>query len=245
MTNPLEEYLTEFVSERRLKLLDRVLAQRTRHLTVVLEDFYKPHNASACLRSCDCFGVQDAYIIESYSQFKMSNNVAAGAGAWLTLYRYNGKTGDTRTCFDDLRTRGYRLYAADLSPDAVLIDELDISQPTAILFGSERRGISDFARKEVDGLVRIPVYGFTESLNVSVACALTLSQLANRLFHSDIHWQLSDEEKTVLWRLWLRQGVGHTWPQIEKEFFKRHPEFSEHRDEWSGKRLKASSRISR
>ncbi|MEZ6047424.1 MAG: RNA methyltransferase [Planctomycetaceae bacterium] len=245
MTNPLEEYLTQFVSERRLALLDRVKTQRTRHLTVVLEDFYKPHNASACLRSCDCFGVQDAYIIESYSQFKMSENVAAGAGAWLTLHRYNGKTGDTSTCFQDLRERGYQLYAADPAPEAVQIEDLDISKPTAIILGSERRGISDYAREQADGLVRIPMYGFTESFNVSVACALTLSHLASRLYRSNIPWELSGEEQTLLWRVWLRQAIGYTWPMLEKEFFKRHPEFIAHQPEWSGDQLKSLNKYYR
>ncbi|QDU79682.1 tRNA (guanosine(18)-2'-O)-methyltransferase [Polystyrenella longa] len=232
MTNPLEEYLASFISERRLGLLDKVLDQRTRHLTVVLEDFHKPHNANACLRSCDCFGIQDAHIIETDSEFKKSQGVAAGAAGWMTLQQYKEPGTAHQDCFENLRSRGYRLLVADLVPEAVPLDELDISQPTAILFGSERRGVSEVSREAACGSIRIPMYGFTESLNVSVACALVLSNLSTRLFHSDIAWQLSDSEKQDLWRLWLRKAVGYTWPEIEQEFFKRHPQYESQAAAW-------------
>ncbi|MAT16564.1 MAG: hypothetical protein CMJ46_14990, partial [Planctomyces sp.] len=233
MSNPLDEYLCEFVSERRLAFAKRVLRQRTRHLTVVLEDFFKPHNASACLRSCDCFGLQDAYITETYYQFKKSQGVTAGAADWMTLYRYSDRNGGRKACFEDLRNRGYQLYAADPAPKGVLVEELDISRPTAILFGSERKGISDEAREAAVGLVRLPMYGFTESFNVSVACALTLSTLARKLFQSDIPWQLPAADQDVLWRKWIRRAVGRTWPRLEREYFKRHPQHRDRVEEWA------------
>ncbi len=106
-------HLAGFVSDHKKQRIEQVLAARTRHLTVVLEDVFQPHNASAVLRSCECFGVQDVHVIEEGSTYTVNPDVAQGASKWLSLVRYNQAEGENaRSCFAALRARGYRLVAA-------------------------------------------------------------------------------------------------------------------------------------
>jgi len=233
MSNPLEKFLAQFVTDSRQEIIDRVLDYRTRHLTVVLENMYQTHNSSACLRSCDCFGWQDAHIIENDHDFKLNRNIAVGGARWLTLHRYKEQEQNTFACFDSLKSSGYKIVAATADANDCVLSELDITSQTAIVFGSEQNGLSDIAKEHADGFVRIPMYGFTESYNVSVACALVLSDLTNRLHQSEVDWRLSSADRTALKKEWYRKSIGYRWPELEAEFFKRNPEFASKQVTWS------------
>lgn len=202
------DHLQQFITDNRWQRINEVLNQRTRFLSVVLEDLYQPHNASAVLRSCDCFGVQDVHIIENENSFNPSQGVTIGSDQWLSLHKYKEGGGqNTKQCYQQLREKGYRLIATTPHEDDVTIDEVPLDQKTALIFGSELTGLSDFALKEADGYARIPMAGFSESFNISVSAALCLYELSTRLRKGESGWMLSEEEKTDLRLEWIRKSV--------------------------------------
>lgn len=209
----LADFLATHVTARRRRRMEEVLAQRTRWIAVVLEDLYQAHNASAVLRSCECFGVQDVHIVEDRHEFAVSRTVALGAAQWLDLTRHRSAEGRTiATCCRDLRQRGYRLLAATPHPGAVEdVAELDVRpSPVAVLFGTELTGLSAAALALADGGVRIPIYGFTESFNISVSAALVLSELTRKVRAAGVPWELSQGEKLDLRLRWLVRTLRHS-----------------------------------
>ena len=206
-TLELRDYLFEFISENKKELFKKIIEDRTRHLTVVLEDTYQPHNASAVLRSCDLFGVQDVHIIENSNEYTLSEQVAMGSSKWLTLKKYNEQKENTLACFDALRKEGYRIVATTPHTKDVMLVDLPLDQKTALVFGTELTGLSDVAIENADAYVKIPMYGFTESFNISVSAALSLYQLTENLRKSDINWQLSEEEKIDIQIAWAMNVI--------------------------------------
>ncbi|WP_372638326.1 TrmH family RNA methyltransferase [Fodinibius sp.] len=204
------DHLLQFITEDRWQRINEVLGQRTRFLSVVLEDLYQPHNASAVLRSCDCFGIQDVHIVENENNFSPAKGVTIGSDQWLSLHKYNDEgegVENTRKCYRQLRREGYRLIATTPHEDDVTIDEIPLDQKTALVFGSELTGLSGFALEEADGYARIPMVGFSESFNISVSAALCLYELSTRLRKEGGGWMLSEEEKIDLQLDWIRKSV--------------------------------------
>lgn len=214
------EYLKEFVTQERLDRIDEVLSYRTRHITVVLEDLYQPHNASAVLRSCDGFGIQDVHIIENRNLFDASKGVTIGADKWLTLSRYSetGKN-STKSCFDELRQKGYKIIATTPHEEDSDLNDLEISSKTALVFGAELEGLSKEALDEADGYVKIPMYGFSESFNISVSAAVSLYDLTSRMRNEVTGWQLSQEEVEELLHDWVKKSIK-AGNELEARFLK-------------------------
>jgi tRNA (guanosine-2'-O-)-methyltransferase len=200
-------YFSQFVTENRKKRFTEVLQFRTRHLTVVLEDIYQPHNASAVLRSCECFGIQDVHIIENKNKYTINPDVELGASKWLTLYRYNSKEENTLDCIRFLKKNNYRIIVTSPHKNDCSIEELDITHKTALFFGTEMYGVTSVAEQNADGFVKIPMVGFTESLNISVSAAVALFTLTSRLVKSSVNWKLSEEEKNEILLQWLKNSV--------------------------------------
>lgn len=196
-------YLESYVTENKRDKIAEVLAERTRHLTVFLEDIYQPHNASACLRSCDCLGIQDVHIVEAKNHYRPNNGVSLGSSKWLSVYRYH----QTGSCLETLRTRGYRLVATTPNVDGYDLTTLPLDRPVALIFGTEEQGLSDEALAAADDTLKLPMYGFTQSYNISVTVALTLSRLVERLRESDLEWRLSEKEKKELTLQFYRRIV--------------------------------------
>lgn len=214
------DYLNEFVTEERRETLRSVLEQRTRHICVVLEDIYQSHNASAVLRSCDCFGIQDVYIIENDHNFSLSKGVTIGADQWLTIKKYNKNSADNiLACFNNLRDKGYRIIATTPHEHDVTIDKLPIENKTALVFGAELNGLSQQAMDMADGFVKIPIYGFSESYNISVSAALCLYELSKRLRESRVNWQLAGVEKQQLMLEWLEKSIRAS-DKLKEKFLK-------------------------
>ena len=187
----LRNYLFEFISDNKRHLFETIIQSRTRHISIVLENIFQPHNASAVLRSCDIFGVQDIHIIENTNKYTLSEQVAMGSSKWLTLKKYNQEEENTIRCFDELRAKGYRIVATTPHDQDVMIDDLPLDQKTALVFGTELHGLSETALQNADAFVKIPMYGFTESFNISVSAALSMFHLTEKLRKSEIQWQLS------------------------------------------------------
>ncbi|WP_420386783.1 TrmH family RNA methyltransferase [Roseivirga sp.] len=227
MQRELKQYLIqrleEYVTENKVQLIESVLAERTRHITVVLEDFYHPHNASAVMRTCDCFGIQDVYVTQNLHNYNVNPNVVRGASKWLDLHMFEREEHSTEKCFNLLKSKKYRLIGTTPDKESASIKTLDITEPIAFVFGTEKDGISDYAREHVDELVHIPMYGFTESFNVSVSAALILNELVSRIRESAVSWQLSEEDKEELKYKWYQQIVKRADLHI-KNFISEHSE---------------------
>jgi len=221
ISDELLSYLGSFITENKRSKMERVLASRTRHVAVVLEDIYQPHNASACLRTCECLGVQDVHIIEERNSYTLNPEVAMGSSKWLSLYRYNRQDGrdNTEECIRDLRQRGYRIIATSPEREAPSARELDLERPFALLFGTEELGLSDRALSAADGFLRLPMYGFTQSYNISVSVAIALSTLVHRLHASEIPWRLANEDRRALTLEWYRKLIRRN--DLFEERFRR------------------------
>lgn len=207
--------LSQFVLQRRVDLFEKVISFRTRYITVVLEDIFQAQNASAVLRSCDCFGIQDVHIIQNKNIFNLDKEVTMGSDKWISIHRYK----NTENAIRHLRKLGYRIIATTPDETKTSLYDQDINERTAIMFGTELTGLTDKAFLSADELMYIPMFGFTESFNVSVSAALCLQLLVKRLHSSpEIEWQLTEEEKDILILSWLRKTIKKSG-LIEKRIF--------------------------
>jgi tRNA (guanosine-2'-O-)-methyltransferase len=204
----LTAYLSQFITAERFNRFISVLSQRTQYLTVVLEDIYQPHNASAVLRTCDCFGIQDVHIIENRNKYEVNPDVALGASKWLSLKKYNGTTDNTLQCLAHLKANGYRLVATSPHQDDYSPETLPIDQPIALMFGTELEGLTPAALAMADHYLMIPMVGFTESLNISVSAAILLQHLAGRIRKSKHNWQLTDDVYEEILLSWLMSSIS-------------------------------------
>ena len=216
------EHLSQFVTEPRKARLEEVLSNRTRHITVVLEDLYQTQNISAVMRSCECYGIQDAYIVENRNEFEIHKDISMGADKWLTLHHYPHAEHNMKQCIDDLHAKGYTVVATLPDEKKTTIQDLPIDQKTAFLFGTELTGLSKEAVQYADCNALIPMYGFTESFNISNSAAIILSNFAERLRHSDVDWRLNEEEREELYFDWLRKSVRDP-EAIIRHYLATHP----------------------
>jgi tRNA (guanosine-2'-O-)-methyltransferase len=217
-------HLSGFLTEARYEKMRSVLENRTRYLTVVLEDIYQPHNASAVLRSCDGFGVQDVHIIENRNSYKVNPGVELGTSRWLSLTKYNGKGYNSSEAIETLREKGYRIVATSPHTNDTPLEDFDLQKgKTALFFGNELDGLTGGVLEEADEFLRIPMYGFVESFNISVSCAITLHHLVYRLHAMPFAWKLSEEEREELLLAWMRRSIKR-WKTIEEEWRRREDE---------------------
>ncbi len=212
-------HLMEFVSENKKQLFEKIIQYRTKHITVVLEDIFQPHNASAVLRTCDCFGIQDVHIIENKNEYEINPDVALGSSKWLNLYKYNTLEDNTLDTFKLLREQGYRIVATTPHKNDCTLDELNLDSKIALVFGTELNGLSDIAIDNADEFVKIPMYGFTESYNISVSAAIILHYLTEKLRNSTLNWELTDMEKTEIKLNWVKNVVKRS-DLLEQKFLK-------------------------
>ena len=219
------DFLIQFISDERKQRFEEVLSWRTRHLTVVLEDIFQPHNASAVLRSCDLTGVQDIHIIENNYSFDINPDVVMGSTKWLDIHRYNELDFNTPTALEQLKDQGYQIVATCPHRDDFTPETLPLDKPVALVFGTEKTGITDYVMDHADRFVRIPMYGFTESYNISVSAALMVYTLTHRLHDiQDVDWHLSEDEKQMVRLEWSRRTLNRI-RQYERKFAELHPEF--------------------
>ena len=222
MKKELIKYLSKFATEHRIEMFDKIIDYRTNYITVVLEDIFQSHNASAVLRSCDCFGLQDVHIIENRNQYKINHDVALGSSKWLNLIKYNNSEENTLDAISILKNKGYRIVATTPHSNNVNLEDFDLNKGKfALFFGTELTGLSETMLNNADEFLKIPMVGFTESFNISVSAAIILHHLSYKLRQSNIDWQLTPDEKDDLKLQWLKQSIKKA-DAIEKEFVKNH-----------------------
>lgn len=209
-------YLLTFVTEHKQNLFQEVLNQRTNHVRVVLEDIFQPQNASAVIRSCDVFGVQNLHVIENSNEYTLNPKVVMGASKWVNLHKHNKEENNTLSCINELKSQGYKVYATTPHINDSLVSEMPLNEKFALMFGTELTGLSEEAMKHADGYVKIPMYGFTESLNISVCAAISLYEISKRLKESNINWQMTEEEKVNQMLIWAKKVVKNSDKIIEE-----------------------------
>lgn len=210
------EKFYEHISDNKKEKFDAIIQDRTRHVTVVLENIFQPHNAAAVLRSCDCFGVQDVHVIENTNEYAPNKDIDMGSSKWLNLNRYNETEENTVDCLNALKAKGYKIVATTPHTNDCIIEELPLDQPVALLFGTEATGLTETAMQHADAFVKLPMYGFTESYNISVSVALALFSVTERMRKDEeIDWQLSEEDQMAIKLAWAKKVVKHSG-KVEK-----------------------------
>jgi tRNA (guanosine-2'-O-)-methyltransferase len=210
------EKFYEHISDNKKEKFDAYVQDRTRHVTVVLENIFQPHNAAAVLRSCDCFGVQDVHIIENYNKYEPNKEIDMGSSKWLDTIKYSRTENNTTECIQALKAKGYKIVATTPHTDDCMIEDLPLDQPIALMFGTELTGLTDEALEQADAYVRLPMYGFTESYNISVSVALALFSTTERMRKDEnVNWQLSEDEQDSIKLGWAKQVVKHS-EKVEK-----------------------------
>jgi tRNA (guanosine-2'-O-)-methyltransferase len=192
------------ISAHKKERIKQVLAGRTRHITIALEDTFQPFNASAILRTAEIFGIQDIHVVECRNSFRPSVGISRGAVKWLDIHRYT----NAATAIKRLKDEGFCIAATSLTSESLPIDQLPVHQKTALFFGNELIGLTPTIMAAADIAVHIPMFGFTQSFNVSASVAICLQQLVSTLRASNIAWQLTQEEQLILEYQWCKQLVN-------------------------------------
>jgi tRNA (guanosine-2'-O-)-methyltransferase len=212
-------YLEGFITENRKEGFLRVLQNRTKHFTIAMEDIFQLHNTSAVMRSCEVFGIQELNVIEQKFGKRIDTEIAMGAQKWVDVFRYNS----VQSCMDEMRAKGYQIIATTPHDESCFLHEFDITKPAALFFGTERDGLSQEVLDQADGFLKIPMVGYTESLNISVSAAIIIQDITTRLRQSAINWHLTEDE---IWekRLdWTRKSIKDI-DFIERKYLEEHQE---------------------
>ncbi len=213
---------TRYLTHRRRERISKVLGNRTRRITVLLEDIFDPLNANAVLRTADGLGIQDIHVAENRHKFEVHSKVSGHAAHWLTIHRYRenfvaikdfrvkpeGVPQSTKKAYESLKAAGYSILATSPRGKSDSLRTLDITKKYAVALGSEHWGLSDWAMENADELIALPMLGFTESYNISVTAAMVLHFLAERLRSERTDWGLEEKEKDELWKTWTARKVG-------------------------------------
>nr|WP_199003299.1 RNA methyltransferase [Flavobacterium sp. ASV13] len=210
----LENILTDNRKEKFLKVLEN----RTKHFTIAVEDVFQMHNTSAVMRSCEVFGIQELNIIEQRFGKRIDKEIALGAQKWVDINRFD----TVDACISSLRNKGYQIIATTPHENDCMIQDFDITKPSALFFGTEKDGLSPEILEKADGFLKIPMVGFTESLNISVSAAIIIQNLTNRLRNSDIDWPLSDEEILEKRLVWAKNSIKDI-KRIEARYYQENP----------------------
>ena len=212
----LSKYLSQFLSDNRKQQFEKTLQLRTKHFAIALEDMYQQHNANAVIRSAECFGIQDVYTVETINAFNPSKGVSKGSIKWIDRYSYT----EFDAIFKDVKEKAYQVVATSPHAGDISLDDFDVTKKSIFFFGAEKKGISDTTIKNADVFLKIPMQGFTESLNVSVSAAIIMQKLTDKLRKSkDVSWQLSQEEKDIIFLDWTKKSVSRI-DKILEEFDK-------------------------
>lgn len=209
--------LSPYTTQNKLEKMDQLIHQRTRYVVPVLEDIFQSLNANAVVRTAECFGIQDVHMIEVRNQYAANVGIAKGAADWTELYRYTS----TGQCYDYLRSQGYVIVATSPHRQGTKknyeLHQLPVNQKIALIFGTEETGLSDYALQHADAFVSIPMYGFTESFNISVSAALCLYDVTTRMRAAGVAWQMSEDELIDVRLAWLRRTVRAS-AELERRF---------------------------
>jgi len=210
------EHLEGYLSENRLKRFQNVLPQRTKHFTVATEDVYQLHNTSAVIRSCDVFGIQEVSIVEEKNSKRIDREIAMGAQKWVDLNRHH----TVKDAIKSLKANGYQIIATTPHTNDCELHDFDVTKKSCFFFGRETEGLSQEVLDQADGFLKIPMVGFTESLNISVSAAIILQHVTTKLKKTDIDWQLTENELFEKRLDWCKKTIKSHEEIIERFYEK-------------------------
>ncbi|WP_396194949.1 TrmH family RNA methyltransferase [Flavobacterium sp.] len=208
------KYLEEFLSDSRKQRFLQVLENRTNHFTIAVEDVYQFHNTSAVMRSCEVFGIQEINIVEQRFGKNIDKEIAMGAQKWVDINKFD----NIANCIKTLKNKGYQIIATTPHNDSCLLHDFDVTQKSALFFGTEKEGLSEEVMSQADGYLKIPMVGFTESLNISVSAAIIIQDITTRLRQSEVNWKLTEVELLEKRLLWAKNSIKDI-KRIEERYF--------------------------
>ncbi|OIQ22889.1 RNA methyltransferase [Lacinutrix sp. MedPE-SW] len=206
------EHLETYLTDHRLQRFYKVLEQRTKHFTVATEDVYQLHNTSAVIRSCDVFGIQEVNIVEEVNAKRIDREIAMGAQKWVDLNRYH----TVKDAIQDVKQKGYQVVATTPHANDCNLRDFDVTKKSCFFFGRETEGLSQEVLDEADAFLKIPMVGFTESLNISVSAAIILQHVTTELKQTNINWQLTEAEKLEKRLDWCKKTIKSYEEIIER-----------------------------
>ena len=204
---------TSMITDERAEKLRNLAANRQEDLTLILENIYDPHNLGAVLRTCDSVGISEVYALYTIESADIIKKIAghkssSGAKKWVDVHVFD----DPKKCFTAVREKYDLIYGTHLATDSVGLYELDMTQSIALVFGNEHRGMSDEALSLVDGNFIIPQSGLTKSLNISVACAVSLYEAKRQRLGKGKYGNPFDENNPYQLELY-RKYVANSKPR--------------------------------
>ncbi len=198
------DYMTQFLTEERKEVLRRTLASRTHYMRIMTENMFHPQNASAIMRHCEAFGIQQIHTVEDRCRFDPSVNIVRGTQKWVDVEHHD----TTKEALEALKSEGYRIVATTPHRCSVTPETFDVTKGKfALVFGTEHAGISDEVIEAADDFLMIPMCGMVESLNVSASAAILIYMLSQRIRQQVDGWQLSDDEQLKLLTRWTMSSV--------------------------------------
>ncbi len=209
------EYLETYLTNSRREKFIKVLSQRTKHFTVATEDVYQLHNTSAVIRSCDVFGIQEVNIVEERNSKTIDREIAMGAQKWVDLNRYQ----NVNKCMVDLKRKGYQIVATTPHKIDCELHEFDVTKKSCFFFGRETQGLSQEVLDTADCYLKIPMAGFTESLNISVSAAIILQYVTTKLKQTHLKWELTNDEKLEKRLDWVKKTIK-SYDEIVEYYYK-------------------------
>ncbi len=198
------EYMTRFITDERREVLQRTVAQRTHYMRILTENMFHPQNASAIMRHCEAFGIQQIHTVEDRCKFDPSVNIVRGTQKWVDVEHHE----TTAEALKALKSEGYRIVATTPHRCSATPETFDVTKGKfALVFGTEHAGISDEVIEAADDFLMIPMCGMVESLNVSASAAILIYMLSERIRQSVEGWQLTDAEQLKLLTRWTMSSV--------------------------------------
>lgn len=210
------EYLAQFMLPERLATLQRAVANRTKYMTLLAENMFHPQNASALVRHCEAFGVQNLHTVQTLCKFNPNVDIVRGTDKWIDIHRHNS----TVEALAALKSEGYRIIATTPHRESCTPESFDVKKGKfAIVMGTEKTGISDEVMAAADEFMRIPMCGMVESLNVSACAAIIVYMLSERMRHEVEGWQLTEQEQTRTLYKWIVDTVKDAEPLLKRGGF--------------------------
>ncbi|MDO7170604.1 TrmH family RNA methyltransferase [Mariniflexile sp. AS56] len=197
------KHLETFLTDARKDKFTKVLGERTKHFTVATEDVFQLHNTSAVMRSCDVFGIQELNIVEEQNSKHIDREIAMGAQKWVDLNRFQ----TVKACISDLKQKGYQIVATTPHTNDCELHDFDVTKKSCFFFGRETEGLSEEVLNAADCYLKIPMVGFTESLNISVSAAIILQHVTTKLKQTTIDWQLTEAELLEKRMDWIKKTI--------------------------------------
>ena len=206
------DYLKQFLTQERLKKIEHFASESSDFVLPVMEDVYQFRNAAAIIRSVEACGFHKVVAMEARNVFDPNLTVTKGAETWVEVE----KLPHTLDSLQEIKNRGYKLVAVSPEKNASFLPDFKITEPTALIFGTEWQGVSEDFLDFVDETLAIPMYGFTQSFNVSVAAAICCYDLKQKLINSEIDYKLSEEKQTALKIRWAVNSIPSGEMILEK-----------------------------